>query len=53
MRDLLDLETQDVWAVKAAFSLSGALTLAALTFLLILLGVMPTPMFDLIQTMIH
>jgi NADH-quinone oxidoreductase subunit N len=38
---------------EPAFSLSGALTLAALTFLLIWLGVMPAPIFGLIQTMIH
>lgn len=38
---------------EPAFSLSGALTLAVLTFLLIWLGVMPAPIFGLIQTMTH
>ncbi|MGV8073013.1 MAG: hypothetical protein AB2L11_00405 [Syntrophobacteraceae bacterium] len=33
--------------------LSGGLTPAALTFLLIRLGVMPTPIIDLIQAMTH
>jgi NADH-quinone oxidoreductase subunit N len=38
---------------EQALSLSGTLTLAALTFLLIWLGIMPEPIFDLIQTMVH
>jgi NADH-quinone oxidoreductase subunit N len=38
---------------ESTFSLSGGLTLAALTFLLIWLGVMPAPIIDLIQTMTH
>jgi len=36
-----------------AFSLSDGIILAALTFLLIWLGVAPTPVIDLIQTMTH
>jgi NADH-quinone oxidoreductase subunit N len=46
-------EPQGPVAPEQAFSLSGALTLAVLTFLLIWLGVMPAPIFDLIQTVVH
>ncbi len=38
---------------QPAFSLSDRLTLAALTLLLVWLGVMPAPIIDLIQTMTH
>ena len=46
-------EPQGPVGPEQAISLSGTLTLAALTFLLIWLGIMPAPIFDLIQTMVH
>ena len=46
-------ESQVPVGPEQALPLSGTLTLAALTFLLLWLGIMPAPIFDLIQTMIH